>query len=124
VKAEVKACHVEIQCIWTCHAGLFPEPEVDLEGIPKLAPDPDDDDEEEEEIKSKEGLEEGDIIFVTQLLPEPEEIHASPNKWQKDTTKTLHPRHPLYPIISVTLKMYFPKNHLKLSHKKRNGTMP
>jgi hypothetical protein len=82
VKAETKACRAEIHHIWTCHAGPFPEPEIDWEGIPELVPDPDDD-EEEEEIKSEEALEERDRICVTQLLPEPEEILASSNFSQR-----------------------------------------
>lgn len=76
---------MEVRCIWTCHAGPFPEPEIDWEGIPELSPDPDDENKEEDETKDSESktLEEGDRIFVTQLMLEPKEICASSNFSQR-----------------------------------------
>jgi hypothetical protein len=61
----------------------MPSPDIDMEDIPDLTPDPDEEDEDEEPYTGEDQLEEGDRLFTTTIPCEAEFVCAMSNISQR-----------------------------------------
>jgi hypothetical protein len=69
----------EAECICTCHTGLLPSIDVDMEDIPDLTPDLDDDLDDDELYVGEDALKDGDHIFIATIPCMAEFIRAISN---------------------------------------------